>query len=59
MVEGVGDAEVAARDWSGDVAVAGGHVRLGADVSGGARMKKTRFHPRFSGGEHLYIGRGS
>ena len=44
--------------WS-EVAAGDGHVRLGADVSGDARMKKTRVHPRNFRESHIYIGRGS
>ena len=45
--------------WS-DVAAAADIVRLGADVSGGARMKKTRvWTARKIGESHIFIGRGS
>ena len=42
-----------------EVAVAVDTSGGGTDMSGYGRRKKLGFHLRFSGGEHLYIGRGS
>ena len=43
----------------GEVAAVADIVRRGGEVSGGAERMKFGFHPRISGGEHIFIGSGS